>query len=170
MWQALYQAFNNFWNPTPESQAAMKLPTRGARFKARWKASWRWPVIWRRLVVMFVAMQLWNVGYLAVRGFEKEAGGVVRAETPEFPYRTAGPYRTAFVEAATKACIRDNENAGVPKDAVFRFCDCKAAVVATFMTAKDVQEMAQGGMHVTPRYRELAQTAETSCEKAFTGQ
>jgi hypothetical protein len=73
MWRALYQAFNGFWNPTPELQAAMKLPTPGARFKARWKASWRWPVIWRRLVVMFAAMQLWNVGYLAVRGFETVA-------------------------------------------------------------------------------------------------
>lgn len=45
----------------------------GARLKAQWRASWRWPVIWRRFVVIFVAMQLWNVGYLAVRGFETVA-------------------------------------------------------------------------------------------------
>jgi hypothetical protein len=70
MWQALKQAFINFWNPTPESRAAMKLPTLGARFKAGWRASWRWPAIWRRFVVIFVAVQLWNVGYLAVRGFQ----------------------------------------------------------------------------------------------------
>lgn len=73
MSQALYQAFNGFWNPTPESRAAMNLPTLGARFKAGWNASWRWSVVWRRLVVMFVAMQLWNVGYLAVRGFQTVA-------------------------------------------------------------------------------------------------
>jgi GYF domain 2 len=66
VWQALY----NFWNPTPESRAAMQLPTFGGRFKATWKASWRWPVIWRRLVVMIVVVQLWNVGYFAVLGFQ----------------------------------------------------------------------------------------------------
>ena len=38
-----------------------------------WRANFRWPVMWRRLVVMFVAMQLWNVGYLAVRGFQTVA-------------------------------------------------------------------------------------------------
>jgi hypothetical protein len=93
MWLAFYQALSNFWNPTPELRAAMALPFQ-ERIKqlwrwSSWRASFRWPVLWRRLVVMFVAMQLWNVGYLAVRGFEKEAVGVVRAETPEFPYRTA---------------------------------------------------------------------------------
>jgi hypothetical protein len=171
MSQNLYQAFNSFWYPTPELRAAMELPRfSGTRFKAVWKASWSWPVKWRRLVVMFVAMQFWNVGYLAVRGFEKEAVGVARAETPEFPYRTPGPYRTAFVETATKKCIRDGQNDGVPEDVLLRLCDCKSTVVATFITAKDLQEMAQGGMHVTPRYRELAETAQTACEKAFTGQ
>jgi hypothetical protein len=69
-----YQAFNNFWNPTPELRAAMALPFR-ERIKqlgewSHWRANFRWPVIWRRLVVMFVAVQLWNVGYLAVRGFQ----------------------------------------------------------------------------------------------------
>jgi hypothetical protein len=174
MWQALYQAFNNFWNPTPELQAAMKLPTFGARFKAAWKASWRWPVIWRRLVVIFVAVQLWNVGYLAVRGFEKETGGVVRAETPEFPYRTAGPYRTAFVDSASRACIRDSrnnhQNDSLSDDRIFQLCTCTAETIATNMTAKDLQEIAQGGLHVTPRYRELEDQAQTACEKVFTGQ
>jgi hypothetical protein len=66
VWQALY----NFWNPTPESRTAAQLPTFGGRFKAIWKASWRWPVIWRRLVVMIVVVQLWNVGYFAVLGFQ----------------------------------------------------------------------------------------------------
>ena len=70
-WQALKRAFDNFWNPTPELRAAMELPRfTGAWFKATWKASHRWPVIWRRLVVIFVAIQLWNVGYLAARGFQ----------------------------------------------------------------------------------------------------
>ena len=302
MWQALklaYQAFCNFWTPTEELRAVTALPFRervkqlGER--SYWRANFRWPVIWRRLVVMFVAMQMWNVGYLAVRGFqtvalerqerasaanalERAAQQVwtakvgsaqdlqgrqnmkkaldrlaasahmplgqflaelthvevnsfdqfdddagfgafcdqlrlnlcehadaathrarlnvgtlycqisvpcwddlsptpppVQAETPEFPYRTTGPYRTAFVEAATKTCIRDGQNDGVPKDGVpkdvlLRLCDCQAGVVATFMTAKDRQEIAQGGIHVTPRYRELAETAQTACEKAFTGQ
>jgi hypothetical protein len=67
------QACLSFWYPTPESRAAMELPFGGARFKAGWKASWRWPVIWRRFLVVFVAIQLWNVGYLAVRGFQTVA-------------------------------------------------------------------------------------------------
>jgi clan AA aspartic protease (TIGR02281 family) len=68
MWRAFNQAFNNFWNPTPELQAAMKLPTFGDRYKAQWEASWHWPVIWRRAVVIFVGLLLLNVGYFAVRG------------------------------------------------------------------------------------------------------
>lgn len=72
MSQALYQAFLGFWNPTPELRAAGDLPLR-ARLKAEWTAFWHWPVLWRRAVVVFVAMQLWNIGYLAVRGFEADA-------------------------------------------------------------------------------------------------
>ncbi len=167
-------AVNSFWYPTPELRAAMELPRfSGTRFKAVWKASWSWPVIWRRLVVMFVAMQLWNVDYLAVRGFEKEAVGVARAETPEFPYRKAGPYRTAFVEAATKKCIPDSrnnhQNDGLSDDLIFQLCTCTAETIATNMTAKDIQEINQGGAHVTPRYRELLDQAQTACEKVFTG-
>jgi hypothetical protein len=69
MWQAL----NNFWNPTPELRAANELPGLRAQLKVEWKNWWRWPVIWRRFVVMIVALQLFNVGYLAVRGFETVA-------------------------------------------------------------------------------------------------
>jgi hypothetical protein len=98
------------------------------------------------------------------------AVGVVTAGAEQFPYREPGPLRTVFVEAATKACIRDNEDPSIPKKAVSLFCECKVAVVATNMTAKDMQEIARGGIHVTPRYYELAQTAETACEKAITGQ
>jgi hypothetical protein len=102
------------------------------------------------------------------------AVAVVSAEAQQFPYRQPGPYRTAFVETATKACIRANleypANADVPKDAILKFCDCKATVMATFATAKDVEEAAQGGMHPTPRTAALEQTAETACLKAFTGQ
>jgi hypothetical protein len=69
MWQALW----NFLYPTPELRAAIALPGFKARFKAVHKAWWHWPVIWRWAVVMFVAIQLYNVGYLAVRGFETVA-------------------------------------------------------------------------------------------------
>jgi len=77
MWQALYQAFNNFWNPTPELRATMALPFR-ERIKqlaewSYWRANFRWPVIWRRAVVIFVGIQLCNVGYLTVRGFQTVA-------------------------------------------------------------------------------------------------
>ncbi len=99
--------------------------------------------------------------------------GSAAAKAEQYPYREPSPYRAAFLESATKACIRD----GLPhvktdgsKVTVSRFCDCKAAVVATFLTSKDIEEIAQGGAHVTPRYEALAQTAETSCLKAFTGQ
>jgi hypothetical protein len=59
MWQAL----KDFWNTTAELRTAKGI-------KARLKAIHRWPVIWRRLVVVFVAIKLCNVGYLAVRGFQ----------------------------------------------------------------------------------------------------
>mgnify|MGYP001199997922 CR=1 FL=1 len=77
MWQALYQAFNNFWNPMPELRAAMALPFR-ERIKqlgewSYWRANFRWPVMWRRVVVIFVGIQLCNVGYLTVRGFQTVA-------------------------------------------------------------------------------------------------
>jgi hypothetical protein len=60
----------------------------------------------------------------------------------------------AFIETATKACIRDallRLNADDSKETVSRFCDCKVAVVATFLTSKDLEEIAEGGVHVTRR-------------------
>ena len=124
-------------------------------------------MIWRQLLFIFVATLLWSVGYVAVSGFV--AGNFVKCRELTFPpfYREPGPYRTAFVEAATKKCIRDGENAGVPKDKALSFCDCRAAVVATFITAEDLQEIAH---HVTERYRKLAETADAACDKALTGQ
>jgi hypothetical protein len=73
IWRAVLQALWNFWNPTPELRAAMELPRSAGRFKAVWKSSWRWPVIWRRLVVIFVGVKLLDFGYFAVRGFETVA-------------------------------------------------------------------------------------------------
>jgi hypothetical protein len=72
---AIWQAIENFWNPTLELRAAMELPRSAGRFRAMWKASWRWPVIWRRLVVFYIAMKLLDFGYFAVRGFETAALG-----------------------------------------------------------------------------------------------
>jgi hypothetical protein len=99
--------------------------------------------------------------------------GVVSAQAQQFPYREPGPYRTAFVESVTKACVRANlehpSNDGVPKETLLWFCDCKAALLATFITAQDVKEAAQGGMHATARTDELDQKAETNCLSALTG-
>jgi hypothetical protein len=70
--------------------------------------------------------------------------GSATAAARQFPYREPGPYRTAFIETATKACIRDallRLNADDSKETVSRFCDCKVAVVATFLTSKDPMEM-----------------------------
>ena len=77
MWRAFYQALSNFWTPTDELRAMIALPFR-ERIKllgrwSYWRASFRWPVTWRRLVVVFVAIQSRNVGYLAARGFQTVA-------------------------------------------------------------------------------------------------
>ena len=77
MWRAFYQALNNFLTPTEELRAMTALPFR-ERIKqlwqwSYWRASFRWPVIWRRAVALFVAIQLCNVGYFAVRGFQTVA-------------------------------------------------------------------------------------------------
>jgi hypothetical protein len=83
--------------------------------------------------------------------------GSAAAAAQQFPYREPGPYRTAFIETATKACIREalllRLNADDSKETVSRFCDCKVAVVATFLTSKDLEEIAEGGVHVTRLYR-----------------
>lgn len=98
-------------------------------------------------------------------------GMIVSTQARQFPYREASPYRTAFVESATKACVRSNlqepDNVSVPKAAIERFCDCKVAVIATFVTAKDLEEASRGGMQATPRTRALEQQAEEACVKAF---
>jgi hypothetical protein len=94
-------------------------------------------------------------------------GPVGPAGAQEFPYRQPSYYRTVFMEAAAKACMRDA--ALRPSNIDVELCDCKAGMIATFMTAKDLEEIAQGGVHVTPRYEELAQMAHANCLKAFTG-
>jgi hypothetical protein len=40
---------------------------------------------------------------------------------------------------------------------------------AAFLTQKDLDEMMAGGLHVTPRYWELADKAERQCYKVVTG-
>lgn len=80
MWQALklaYQALCNFWTPTEELRAMTALPFR-ERIKlfgrwSYWRAEFRWAVLWRQAVVIFVGIQLCNVGYFAVRGFQTVA-------------------------------------------------------------------------------------------------
>lgn len=73
MWQSLY----NFMFPTPELQAVRALPAREQIKQlgrwSYWRLSFRWPVIWRRIVLTLVTFQLWNVGYFAVRGFQTVA-------------------------------------------------------------------------------------------------
>jgi hypothetical protein len=75
-----------------------------------------------------------------------------------------------FVESVTKACIRANfehpSNAGIPKETQLWFCDCKAALLATFITAQDVKPAAQGGMHATKRTDELDQKAQVSARRS----
>jgi uncharacterized protein len=99
--------------------------------------------------------------------------GVVSAQAQQFPYREPGPYRTAFVESVTKACTRANlehpSNAGVPKETLLWFCDCKAITLATFITAQDVKDAAEGGMHATARTDALEQKAEAGCLNVLTG-
>jgi hypothetical protein len=50
--------------------------------------------------------------------------GIVTVRAEQFPYREPGPYRTAFVESATKACMKANlgypGNVGVPNEAMER--------------------------------------------------
>jgi hypothetical protein len=75
--QTVHQGFSNFWNPTSELRALAALPTweriKLLRQWSYWRAMSRWPVIWRRFVMMFAALQLYNVGHLAVRGFQTVA-------------------------------------------------------------------------------------------------
>src|SRR3984957_3497095 len=111
--------------------------------------------------------------YLAIFGGLAFAVGATSADAQQFPYREPGPYRTAFVESSTKTCIRGNvdslQNAAVSIDVITRFCECRATVMATLLTTQVVEEAAQGGMHMTPRFRVLEETAEASCLKMLTG-
>jgi hypothetical protein len=100
---------------------------------------------------------------LAVLG--TSALNVAKAE--EYPYRYPSYYRTVFIEAATKACVRDEGDN--PTKTVLTFCECKVAGVAAFLTAKDLAEMLEGGVHVTPRYQALADQFESECQKVVTG-
>jgi hypothetical protein len=110
MWQPLYQAFNNFWTPTPELRAVAALPVRERIKQLRrwsyWRACFRWPVIWRRSVVVFVAIQLYNVGYLAVRGFQtvalerqEQAGAALALESAAQRARTAKAGSPQYLQA-----------------------------------------------------------------------
>jgi hypothetical protein len=140
MWQAIYQAFNNFWNSTPELRAVMALPAR-ERIKqlgrwSYWRASLRWPVIWRRSVVVYVAIQLCNVGYLAVRGFEtvalerqQQATAVLALEQAEKRMRAAKVGSTQYLKAREK--MRDAfrllaASANTPRFAIPRGYDAGA--------------------------------------------
>jgi len=77
MWRAFYQAFNRFWNPTPELQAAMALPFRERINQlgewSYWRANFRWPVIWRRVVVMQSGSLAIVIVLFAIIGFETVA-------------------------------------------------------------------------------------------------
>src|SRR5260370_13295327 len=84
--------------------------------------------------------------------------GLADAEAQQFPYREPGPHRTAFVETATKACLRDAVTY-LNADKAARVCDCKVVFVATFVTSKDVDEFTQGG-GVSQHYQELADKGE----------
>jgi hypothetical protein len=117
----------------------------------------------------------------AVVGAVALAMGVIGVHAQQFPYREPGPYRTAFVESVSRACVRANleyqanvgipkeANVGIPKEKVFWFCDCKAITLATFITAQDVKDADEGGMHATARTDALEQKAEAGCLNVLTG-
>jgi hypothetical protein len=88
-------------------------------------------------------------------------GLAVSGKAEQFPFREPGPYRNAFVETATKACLRDALTY-LNADKAARFCDCKVAFVATFVTSKDYDEFTQGG-GVSQHYQELADKGEAYC-------
>jgi hypothetical protein len=83
----------------------------------------------------------------------------------EYPYRHPSYYRTAFMEAANKKCIRDGTDDFGSKTTLF--CECKVALMAAFMTADILKELVQAGFDVTPRYQALA---DLHCRKLVTGQ
>ncbi|MGC0389353.1 hypothetical protein [Bradyrhizobium sp. USDA 241] len=84
----------------------------------------------------------------------------------EYPYREPSYYRTVFIDSAVRKCLRDE---GSTSEVMHVYCECKATGVATFITQRDLDEMMAGGLHVTPRYLELADKAERQCYKIMTG-
>jgi hypothetical protein len=93
-------------------------------------------------------------------------GMIGAAHAEEYPNRQPSYYRTVFIESATRACLRDE---GRSDKLIMIYCECKATQLATFMTQADLDEIMQGGVHVTPRYWELARNAEAVCLKVVTG-
>jgi|SRR5258708_23716305 hypothetical protein len=95
-------------------------------------------------------------------------GAVVSvAEAEEYPLRYPSYYRTVFMESANKACVRDEGDTGTKTALVF--CECKVVGVAAFLTAKDLEEASQGGIHVTPRYQAIADKFDAMCRKLVRG-
>jgi len=80
MWQNLrltYQAYSNFWTPTEELRAVKALPFQ-ERLKqlwrrSYWRASFRWPVIWRRVVALSSVGLVIKIMLFAVIGSEQVA-------------------------------------------------------------------------------------------------
>jgi hypothetical protein len=90
--------------------------------------------------------------------------GIAHAE--EYPYRNPSYYRTVFIDSAVRKCLRDE---GGTSEIMNAYCDCKATSLAAFITQRDLDEIMAGGLHVTPRYLELADKAERQCYKVVTG-
>jgi hypothetical protein len=84
----------------------------------------------------------------------------------EYPYRNLSYYRTVFIDSAVRKCLRDE---GSTSEIMHVYCECRATGVAAFITQGDLNEMMAGGLHVTPRYLELANWAERQCYKVVTG-
>ena len=88
------------------------------------------------------------------------------AHAEEYPYRNPSYYRTVFIDSAVRKCLRDE---GGTSEITHVYCECKATGVATLITQRDLDEMMAGGLHVTPRYLEMANWAERQCYKVVTG-
>jgi len=72
-----YRAYSNFWTPTKELRAVKALPFR-ERIKqshrwSYWRASFRWPVIWHRVVALSGVGLAIKIMLLAVIGFDAVA-------------------------------------------------------------------------------------------------
>jgi hypothetical protein len=114
MWKALCNVWHCLVYPTAEYEAAYKaasgLPFWQC-FKARMKAAHHWPVFWRRAVALLVVVQIYNVGFLAVRGFQIYAVDRFSSALPPapdfIPFRRSGLMEGIMSEAdllASSAC------------------------------------------------------------------